>query len=168
MYFNLDKINYIQFNSYLCSILDSTLKRLGAIHNKCNTNRGRILPLWYTRAVGIVHQGVTHGEGVKICSKWHYIIYKQPRSFLFILAKNSPFYPTVSSHGELRSLFAEKTTLVLFRNLNLFRVFSLTGFSLGRDGFSSGRVVYFDQRLGAGHSKCWSKESFSVFLLQKT
>ena len=56
-----------------------------------------------------VHKGVTQGEGVKICPKWHYIIYKQPRSFLFILNKNSPFYHTVSSHEELRSLFAEKT-----------------------------------------------------------
>ena len=29
-------------------------------------------------------------------------------------------------------------------------------------------VVYFDQRLGAAHSKRWSKSSFSAFLLQKT
>ena len=28
-------------------------------------------------------------------------------------------------------------------------------------------VVYFDQRLGAAHSKRWSKSSFSAFLLQK-
>ena len=29
-------------------------------------------------------------------------------------------------------------------------------------------VVYFDQRLGAAHSKRWSKSTFSVYLLQKT
>ena len=29
-------------------------------------------------------------------------------------------------------------------------------------------VVYFDQHLGAAHSKRWSKSSFSAFLLQKT
>ena len=29
-------------------------------------------------------------------------------------------------------------------------------------------VVYFDQRLGAGHSKRWSISTFSAFLLQKT
>ena len=28
-------------------------------------------------------------------------------------------------------------------------------------------VVYFDQHLGATHSKCWSKKSFSAFLPQK-
>ena len=27
-------------------------------------------------------------------------------------------------------------------------------------------VVYFDQRLGAAHSKRWSKQSFTAFLLQ--
>ena len=29
-------------------------------------------------------------------------------------------------------------------------------------------AVYFDQRLGAAHSKRWSKKSFLAFLLQKT
>ena len=29
-------------------------------------------------------------------------------------------------------------------------------------------VVYFDQHLGAAHSKRWSKSSFLTFLLQKT
>ena len=29
-------------------------------------------------------------------------------------------------------------------------------------------VVYFDQRLGAEHPKCWSKSSFSAFFVQKS
>ena len=42
--------------------------------------------------------------------------------------------------------------------------------SLSFSGYSPQRlyVVYFDQRLGAGHAKRWSKQSFSAFLLQKT
>ena len=30
--------------------------------------------------------------------------------------------------------------------------------------FKSWLVVYFDQRLGAEHSKCWSKTPFSIFI----
>ena len=33
------------------------------------------------------------------------------------------------------------------------------------DNLSTSSVVYFDQRLGAAHSKRWSKKSFSAFLV---
>ena len=42
----------------------------------------------------------------------------------------------------------------------------LLQFPLGES--SNIHVVYFDQRLGAAHSKRWSKSSFSAFWLQKT
>ena len=39
---------------------------------------------------------------------------------------------------------------------------------LNEESFNGTIVVYFDQRLGAAHTKCWLKSSFSAKKLKKS
>ena len=74
-----------------------------------------------------------------------------------------------SNHYDMTPFIISKSgdwTLSLWCNKGIwFRVY----FSLFFWGHTIGlSVVYFDQRLGAAHSKRWLKKSFSVFFMQKS
>ena len=70
-----------------------------------------------------------------------------------ILGTEFPKYPTlVRKTAQLRTLFNSNTI-------------ELTVHTSWYCGLS---VVYFDQHLGAAHSKRWSKKSFSAFFVLKS
>ena len=77
--------------------------------------------------------------------------------------------PTDNTLRKIQLFSFEFAYLVVYINpfykFVVYQIYFLTFFQGSREKLF---VVYFDQHLGAEHSKRWSKQSFSAFLLEKT